>query len=480
MRRHRTTTAATLILAGALAGGGAAPADASALPAAAAQEGDTITLALDEAIAIAEANNPAYRRALNELDVGGPQARATWMGEVLPSMSVSLLSTGFRGSRQLQALDEFGRPADNPDTDWVYSSDTGQGLNLTWSLQGRSLFNALDDLDLDDRSRELAVERSGFGTEAQVRRQYFAVLRQRELLGTQVAALASLERDLEATELLYRSAENSRVDVLNAELAIENQQRAIQQQRRALEQTLLTLRTTLGDPDLPPVRLEAAPLPVFDPSGLDDEELVGRALEAHPDMRQAEVDLDRARLGVSQAKGSRWPSLSVSYNLGRQAFHRGGSDALFDFSHEPNELNNSFRIGLSVPYLNNYFQNRSTEVQAEVALRNQRESNKETRLQVEQQVRSQLVELRNQYENLRGSERRHQISEEALGLARDEYRIGTRTFRELDDLVEQERTDRLQVITDRYNFVDALFNLEDAVGVPVRGEPPVADGSGGR
>lgn len=484
MREHGTTAAPTLILAAALAGGltvgAAAPDRAAAQPAGEpAGVGDTITLTLDRALAVAEGNNPAYRRALNQLDVGGPQARATWMGQVLPNVNLSVLNTGYSGSRQLQALDEFGRPVDNPESNWVYSSSTSQSLNLNWSLQGKSLFNSLEDLDLGDRGRDLAVERADFTTSAQVRRQYYVVLRQRELLTTETDALAALERDLEETGRLYRFAERTRVDVLNAELAVEDQRRLIQQQQRAFDQSRLTLRTTMGDPNLPPFRLEEVPLPVFDPSTLDDGALVERALTVHPDIRQAQVDLDQARLGVSQAKASRWPNLNLSYRLGRQAYNRDGSGALFDVSHEPNELNNNFGISLSLPYLNNYFQNRSGEVQAEVALRNQRESVKETELQVEQQVRSQLIELRNQYESLRAAERRHEIAGEALELARQEYRLGTRTFQELDDQVTQERDARRDLVTARYGFVDALLNLEEALGATVRGEPPVTDGEVG-
>lgn len=486
MRRRTTTgtilTGALSVLTAGLPGptraativGSPLPQDAST--SATAQPGDTTVLTLERALAISEANNPGYRRALNQLDVSGVESRATWMGQVLPRVSLSLLNTGYDGDLTRQTTDFFGNPIENPESSWVFRSSTSQSLNLSWSIQGKSLFNSLDGLDLNERGRDLAVERASFATGAQVRRQYFAVLQSRELLTTEEAALAALERDRATAERLYRFAQSTRVDVLNAELAVEDQLRTIRQAQRAYDQSLLSLRTTLGDPGLPPFRLEEEPLPLFDPSDLDDDVLVERALAVHPDVRQAEVDLEQARLGVTEAKNVRWPDLTLSYRLGRQTFTREG-DALFDVTHEPDDLYNTFGIRLSIPYFNDYFQNRQNEVQAQVAVRNQRESVKETQLQVEQQVRAQLIQLRNQYETLRGEERRHQIAQEALELAREEYRLGTMDFQALDDQVDAERSARRAVISARYGFVEALLNLEDAVGAPVRGEPPLTEGA---
>ncbi|HSG08462.1 MAG TPA: TolC family protein, partial [Longimicrobiales bacterium] len=78
-----------------------------------------------------------------------------------------------------------------------------------------------------------------------------------------------------------------------------------------------------------------------------------------------------------------------------------------------------------------------------------------------------MLELSNQYEGMRLAERSAEIAEEALRLAREEYRIGTRTFEDLRQAVESEATIRRQLIQGRYAFVDALLSLEEAVGTRV-------------
>jgi outer membrane protein TolC len=143
------------------------------------------------------------------------------------------------------------------------------------------------------------------------------------------------------------------------------------------------------------------------------------------------------------------------------------SQALFDFSFDE-PLDHRFFIGLQVPMFQNYFQNRRTIAQRSVALANETEAEREARLQVEETVRGALLELRNQWETLRVSERAAQIAEQALELAREEYRLGTRTFEALRQSIDEEAVTRRQVIQARYVFVDALLDLEEAVGTRVR------------
>lgn len=434
-----------------------------------AQQADTVELTLEQALDIAASNNPAYRRALNQLDVGGAESRAVWMGSVLPSVSLGL-TTGYNGNLRERVEDFFGNPIENETSEWIYTSRSNQTLNLGWSIQGSSLMNELRSLDVNDRERELVLETSSREVATAVRRQYFVVLRERDLLDMDRAAREGVAQDRQLVDQRFRFAQATRVDVLNAELALENRDREIRQRERGLEQARLALRTILGDSDMPAFHLAPEPVPIFDPMGLDDDLLVEEALRVHPDVRQQDVSVDQARLAVSDAKNARWPTLGFNYQLGRSTYAGEGS-GLFDLA--PDDLNNTFSVQLSVPYFSNFFQSRSNEVQAEVGLRNQRETVRETRLQVEQEVRAQLIALRNQYETLLANRRSLEIAEEALDLAREQYRLGTFSFTDLQTQVEQQRAAQVESITAAYAFHDALLNLETAVGGPV-----VAEGDG--
>jgi outer membrane protein TolC len=116
----------------------------------------------------------------------------------------------------------------------------------------------------------------------------------------------------------------------------------------------------------------------------------------------------------------------------------------------------------------NYFQNRQAIAQASVRLENDSEAERDARLRIQETVRGALLELENQWETLRVSERAGQIATRALELAREEYRLGTRAFEALRQSIDEEAGTRRQLIQARYAFVDALLDLEAAVGTEVR------------
>lgn len=65
-------------------------------------------LSLAEALRLAREHNPAYRKALAELEVAAADERRAW-GTLLPTLNLGL-STGMTQFRTLTGLDNFGRP----------------------------------------------------------------------------------------------------------------------------------------------------------------------------------------------------------------------------------------------------------------------------------------------------------------------------------------------------------------------------------
>lgn len=448
----RSGALATLLLAAALA----SPTRASA------QQPDTLTLTLDRALDVALGSNPTYRQAVNRAQLNAAEWRSAWFDQVLPRAQLNLFSTQFTGNLTRRAVDNFGNPIERPVTDWNYFSQTNQALDLTWSIQGSSIFNALDRQRLVNQDRDVAERRALLGMEVGVKRAFWDALEQAELLRAEEELVEARRTDLEVAERLFGLAMRTRVDVLSAELAVEQQQRALQQQEAAYEKATLALRTRMGDEDVPPFRPAHTPLPLFDPSALDAEALVAAAQDVNPELRQAEVAVRSANVGLRDSKRAWWPTLLLNFNVARRAQTSRG-DALFDVSWNE-ALDQRFYVGLQVPMFNDFFQNQVEISQSSVELANRREAERETRLRVAETVRGALLELESQWETLRLAERSATIAGEALRLSQEEYRIGTRTFGELRQAMDAEAETRRQVIRARYSFVDALLSLEEAAG----------------
>lgn len=446
-----------------------------------AQEADSLRLTLSSALDIAVGGNPAYRRATNAMLLNGTEMRATWLDEILPRATLTLFNTNFTGNLPARtSQDNFGNPIENPSAEWNYFSATRQSLNLSWTVRGRALIQAHRRQTLTNEGREIGEVLALTDLQVTVQRLYMDALEQRELMETEDELVAARQIDLDVAERLFSLALRTRVDVLLAELDVEQQALRRRQQQATYERALLALRTQLGGDEMGPLALAEEDLPLFDPSGLDASALVGSALGVNPSLRQAGTTVRSAALGVAEAKNAWWPSVSMGIQVSRRAqLPRGGS--LFDVSFDES-LDSNFQLTFSVPMFNNFFQSQLAIDRAAVQLDNDREAEREARLNIEESVRSALLELSNQWESLRLAERSQQIADEALRLARGEYRIGTRTFEELRSSFVSEADIRRQVITSRHSFVDALLSLEEAVGTRVRGGglPAPALGNGTR
>ena len=430
--------------------------------------GDTITLTLERALDIAGQSNPAYRKAENNLDLNPVEMRSTWFDQILPSANLTLFSTSYTGNLTHRGIDNFGNPIKNGDATWVYYSATQQQFSLNWSLRGNSLFHRYRSQKLTNQGRAVAADQAVTTMQISVRRLYNDAMKQRELLTAEENLVDARKLDKDVADRLFGLALKTRIDVLNADLGIQRQMLTVQQQQASYQKAILALRTQLGDDELAPVRLGGEPLPIFDPSALDGDALVRRALDVNPGLRQAQVGVDQQRENVAQQNTLWWPTLQFNWTFGRTS-----QTNVFDVSYDE-PMDSRYSIALSFPMFNNFFQNRSQQAQAHIALRNQQEDERQARLDLEQKVLGALLELKNQYQALQTNERAAQISQEALRLAREQYRLGTLTFADLQNTINNEADSRRQVITARYAFVDALITLEESVGTTIN--PPSGPG----
>jgi outer membrane protein len=432
-----------------------------------AQQPDTLVLTLEQGLEIARRNNPAYIRAANQVGLNGAETRSALFSGVLPSVSLNLLNTGYTGNLSRRATDNFGNPIANPNAEYVYFSNTRQGLGLSWQLRGPQPWYRIKRIGVENQRRQLGEDVAGETLRLELRRRFFDALEQDELLAAEAEIGSAMSSDLETAQRLFELALKSRLDVLQAELQIEEQQLAQRRQRGVRDQARLALASMLGQSDLPPVRPAPTEVPLFDPSGLDEEALVGRAVAVSSDVRQANAELRSAELAVDESRTSYWPTLSADFNVGRleQGPDRAGLFGLGGFG---DDMYSSFSVALSLPFFNSPFTNQLMVSRAQVARENGQETLREARLAAEQEARSALLALRNSWDELGIRERSLAIATEALELAREEYRLGARTFEQLQQSIRSEADTRRLLIQARYRFADALTDLEAAVGGPVR------------
>ncbi len=420
----------------------------------------TTVLTLDEALGRARDFNPDYRMAQNDLELSRTGRREA-LGAFLPDLNLSA-STGLSFDRQRISTDFFGNPIENPVTEWQTSSSASQYLGGSITLfQGGQRFHQLSVESADAVVREATAATQLRTIRGQVVRVYYQAQAQQARLGVEEGLLDARRLDLEMTQRMYELAGATRVEVLAAELNVQRQEQRIQQTLAGLEQGLLSLRTAIGDPSLESIGLsDLAPVP-FDPALLDLEALVERALLTSPVMHQQAAQVDRSAAQARAARGSRWPTLSMSFGFNQRTFAQE-RDALFDMYPDQARFG-STSLQMSIPVFSR-FQTSARIAEAQVGMDNARETLRRTRLQVEEAVRSRFISLQTAYQGYQIALRSQEIAEERLQLARDQFRLGSRTFTELQRDIDDAANAEREVINQLFGFAEARANLEETVG----------------
>ena len=426
------------------------------------QEGPVLTL--EEALSLAREHNPDFRMAQNDLELSAAGRKEAW-GAFLPSLDLSM-STRLSFDRQLISTDFFGNPVENPVTEWLTRSSSSQYVGGSLVLfQGGQRFHQLSVQDADAEIRAAAAAtrlRTGRG---EVVRAYAQAQAQTALLGVEEDLLAARQADLQVTERMYELAGATRVEVLAAELNVQRQEKQIQQRLALLRQGLLTLGRIIGDEALTEFHVsEDLPTP-FDPSYLDADVLMEQAMTSSPAIQQQRAQVQRGQAQAKAARGSRWPTLSMNFGFNQQTFAEE-REALLDLFPDQGRYG-SAGLSLSIPLFSR-FQNSARIAEAEVGLDNAKETLRKTRLQVEEEVRSRLIALETAYQGYRIALRSREIAQERLSLARDQFRLGSRTFTELQRDIDDAANAEREVINQLFGFVDAQANLEETVG-PLNG-----------
>lgn len=469
------------------------------------------SLSLDEAVRIARQNNPAYLQVRNDRDLADWDVRQAW-AQLLPTASANS-SVAWQGSGEQTfgsiTLGDLGF-GDLPS---YYMSNYGLslGLNLDWSsLRAPAHARA-------QRGATVArIRASEAGLVSRVTAAYLDVLRQQE--GVRLA-----EQQLENSRFNLRLAQGrlevgaaTPIDVGQAEVQVGRAEVTVLQARNAVATARMRLLQQLGVP----VHQEFEPVTRFElqqPTWTDDE-LLDRALDGNPDLQALRRSREAASVGVSQARGAYFPSLSVS--TGWSGFTREASSVSYQVAqakaqvaqqvaqcNATNELYSrladplpsldctrfaftdaqrqsilaendqfpfafqksplSLRVGVSIPIFQGLTRQRNLEA-ARLQEEDSEHQLREQELALRAELAIGLADVATAYESARLEERNLALAEQQLRLARERYQLGAITFVELVDaqtVLAQADRDRTAAV---FAYHDAVSTLETLVGAPLR------------
>ena len=446
----------------ALAGVGLTALGLALAPAAlAGQEGRP--LSLEGAMRIALERNPGYIQALNGVERSEYGERQS-LGGLLPSLNASLSFNG-NNSRRKTAEDDFGQPIGGVDFVEYQSSSASQGINGGITLLNLQTLRSYGAARARTDAAEASAEQQAALLQRQVGQAYYAAVQAERLVDVEEQQLETARQNLAAVNELLRIAAKQPTDVLGAELQVQQAERAVLQQRGAARKAMLSLKQVMGVSMAEDFTLTSGWPAVFDPSTLESGALVERALRTSPIMAQQAANVEAAERSLGAARAGRYPSLNGSYSYGRST-SASGYDAFGQL-----DLPNSgwgFGVSMSVPIFNR-FQTSSSIGQAALEAENARETLRQQRLQLEQEVLAAVIDLESAHAGVQVAERSAEIAGERLAQGQELYRQGTLDYTALQQMIDQVANAERGVVSAYYGFANALITLEEKVGGTVGG-----------
>jgi outer membrane protein len=296
-----------------------------------------------------------------------------------------------------------------------------------------------------------------------VKRSYFEALKQRKLLDVSERQLEARRQDFAVTEQRYRIAASSRSDLLGAEIDLSDAELRVLDSEDALSRALRQLQVTLG---VPVTNTDAGSMALVDVERVPDAEpldadlLVSNALVANPNLLALREDERAASRDLWSAKSSYLPRIDLGYSLGRSK-ELGQDESLLDF--DPANTSDGFVIQGSWSVFSGFTRKRQT-AQADRLRRQAVAQLTADQLLLEKDVRDLVKELKRRSQRLVIIERNVSLAGERLSLAREQYRLGSIPYFNLQQAIDRLTLTEQSLFQERYDYLIGWASLEEKVG----------------
>jgi outer membrane protein len=453
---------------------------------------------LEEAVSLAERNNPAHLTTVDRRGVATWQRRSAY-GAFLPSVSASFGSQYREGLQQLIAGQRFGAASDQISS----SYDIGvQAQYNAATLMSPKLQNA------NVRAADAAVAGSAQRLRTLVTQQYLNVLQQRARAAMQDTLLASARAQFTLAQARAEAGAVTQLDVKKAEVAVGTQEVALVQATNQAEIELLRLFQQMGMSR--PAGAELTSTFTMDDTVPSLERLLELGRRSNPTLAEMRSRESAAQLGLRSAQSQYTPTLSIGTGLGgytnqftdkgfvlgqsieskqQRCISNAGDDAAavdacktltLTPQESANALNenrqfpfrfvrNPFSLGaqLSIPIFNGFQREQRVE-EAQVARNEARYNERAQELQLETDITAGYLNVIAARRTVQLQEGNVAAAREAMRFAQERYRVGLNTFVD----VATARADRERAENDRiaavYDYHRAIATLEGAVGTRIK------------
>jgi outer membrane protein TolC len=284
---------------------------------------------------------------------------------------------------------------------------------------------------------------------------YFNGVQQQQLVSIRQFSVTMAEEEVRAAGLRLEEQVAVGLDLMRAQLRLATEQRAEVLARQSLADTMDGLVELLG--------LEIGGMPTlvtqvaYEPSEIDLDASVGRALDLRPEVRLMALDIEDAEAVLRIARSQRMPSLDL-FGAWRRTTN-GFDDRSWDVGLE-----------LSVPIASRSLDEGAQ--QARWALLIAQQEREALIQQITAEVRSQVRAAEAARQNVTIATKSVEVAKDSLTAARRFVEEGLRTNLYVLDSMDALTRDETSLVTSKINYYLAVVRLRRAMGLDISQDLP--------
>jgi outer membrane protein TolC len=432
--------------------------------AAAVHSQDIVRLTPDEAVDLAIKNNLTLESARVTLDTKKRKADLVW-NQFLPSIDARGTLARDNWATTTQSMDFSAFPsiamASITLPQWHVNANIAASLTFSFAL-----IEGIKNIKADYQTGLVTLEKARLQTERDVRKSYNQILLLRETVLLQQKSLATAERRYNMADTNFKAGLAPKLSVLQAQVALENMKPALSELENNLKALEANFAMSLGLPY--ETQFELAPLSGKDFTiPLDVAELISKAASGKPDILELQKNLQALQHGrKAQALQLYTPYLAFAWNISSTFMQDPFKDKWLTADNWQKGGTFSVTLGFNL----NGFLPFTKEGQS---LKDMDNNVRSLNISLAQAIQGTELEIFNKVNSLEKTRTTAEaqrltvtMAEESYRLTEEAYRAGLQDFLEVQNAALSLNQAELQLLTQQFNYLSDLIDLEYATGVP--------------
>jgi outer membrane protein TolC len=397
---------------------------------------------LEQALDLAERNNPALEQSASAVEMAGYQELSAW-GQFLPNVSLSYQYSDASSGR----LDPTGQAI----TTTSYSAQLRGSVDL---FRGFRRFTDLKGARLGVEASEARYREAEYTTSEAVKLAYFNAVANRELVVVEADRVRRQEDQLAFVEQQLELGRATRSDVLRSQVDLNNARVALLTAENRARNSRYALAEAVGVTEpLEPVEgavLEAEPL------SYGRQEVLAMALSGAPSLVSARAQAQADEAAVTSAKSAYLPTLTF-----------GGGWAWSNVEFPPQNRSWSLSLSGSMPLFNGFSREVSLYT-ARARADQSRSAERATELALRRDLDQALGTIDAAVASIDLAQQTEELADEDLRVTQERYRLGLATILDLQSAQIALRQAQVDLISRRFDYQLGLARLEALLGTDLR------------